>query len=182
MKKSVIYPHFELVTGYTDENLIPKRSTTDSAGYDFIVAEDTILPAYLTEYQRLQELTEGSSPYTLEEVAANTKRLKIKPTLVPTGVKAYIPPREYLQLQVRSSLPLKHWIILANGVGIIDGDYVDNPDNEGHIYFQLINLFPYDIILKKGDKIGQGIFLPYDVVPEETVNAVRQGGFGSTGT
>ena len=47
----------------------------------------------------------------------------------------------YLQLQVRSSLPLKHWLILANGVGIIDRDYYNNPDNEGHIYFQLINLF-----------------------------------------
>jgi len=37
---------------------------------------------------------------------------------------------------------------------IIDSDYYNNPDNEGHIYFQIINLFPQDIILQKGDKIG----------------------------
>ena len=180
--KNIIYPRFELVSGYTDKSLIPKRSTTDSAGYDFMVAEDTIIPAYQNLFEYLQTEMIGQSPYTLKEIAAETKRLKCKPTLVPTGIKAYIPAREYLQIQVRSSLPLKHWLILANGIGIIDGDYVDNPDNEGHIYFQLINLAPFDIILKKGDKIGQGIFLPYDIVPEETIEQVRQGGFGSTDT
>ena len=89
----------------------------------------------------------------------------------------------YLQLQVRSSLPLKHWLVLANGVGIIDRDYYNNPDNEGHIYFQLINLSPRDILLKKGDKIGQGIFLYYGTVSEDSpVKTERTGGFGSTGS
>lgn len=178
--KNIIYPKFELISKYTDESLIPKRSTTDSAGYDFVVAEDIIIPSYHNLMEQFSMTSNGQSPYTLEEMATETKRLKCKPTLVPTGVKAYIPPREYLQIQVRSSLPLKHWLILANGVGIIDGDYVDNPDNEGHIYFQLINLAPFDIILKKGDKIGQGIFLPYDIIPDDVVDRVRQGGFGST--
>ena len=183
--KHVIYPYFELVSSYDNEEnrglLMPQRSTVDSAGYDFVVAEDTIIPSYHNLIDSIVSDCTNLSPYLLPEVAEITKKKKFGPTLVPTGVKAYIPPREYLQIQVRSSLPLKHWLILANGVGIIDGDYVDNPDNEGHIYFQLINLFPYDILLRKGDKIGQGIFLPYDVIPEETITRVRQGGLGSTG-
>ena len=63
-------------------------------------------------------------------------------------MKCKLDPGTFLQLSVRSSSPLKYWLILANGVGIIDADYADNPDNEGHIYFQLINLSPFDIQLK----------------------------------
>lgn len=81
---------------------------------------------------------------------------------------------------MRSSCPLKYWIILANGVGIIDSDYVDNSDNEGHIYFQVINLSPFDIQLKKGDTIGQGIIRTYDLTDDDNSNAERTGGFGST--
>jgi hypothetical protein len=91
-----------------------------------------------------------------------------------------MPEGMYLELSVRSSCPLKHWLILANGVGIIDADYYNNPDNEGHIFFQIINLAPYDILLKKGDAIGQGIFKKYHLVDDDAVTAERQGGFGST--
>ena len=72
---------------------------------------------------------------SLEEVAKNTSALNVKPTLVPTGVKAYMPENFYLQLSLRSSCPLKYWLVLANGIGIIDSDYVDNSDNEGEIFF-----------------------------------------------
>ena len=75
---------------------------------------------------------------------------------------------------------LKNWLILANGVGIIDADYYNNHDNEGHIYFQIINLFPEDIILHKGDKIGQGVFLKYDTTIDDHAIEKRSGGFGST--
>ena len=103
-------------------------------------------------------------------------------TLVPTGIKAQIKPGQYLKLVVRSSLPLKHWLILANSEGIIDGDYYNNPDNEGEIFFQLINLSPFPILLKKGDKIGQGIFVSYDLVEGDMYGEgeTRKGGFGST--
>lgn len=120
------------------------------------------------------------SAYSLEGVSALTKKYSLKPTLVPTGVKAYIPQSQYLQLSVRSSCPLKNWLILANGVGIIDADYYNNESNEGEIFFQIINLFPEDIILHKGDKIGQGIFLDYHTVKEDLTLEKRLGGFGST--
>ena len=86
----------------------------------------------------------------------------------------------YLELSVRSSCPLKHWLILANSVGIIDADYYNNPDNEGEIFFQFINLSPFPILLKKGDAIGQGILKPYIKTEDDIASGVREGGFGST--
>ena len=118
--------------------------------------------------------------YTLTEMANFTKQLKIKPILIPTGIKCSLDPNTYLELSVRSSTPLKHWIILANGVGIIDADYYNNPDNEGHIYFQVINLSTFDIQLKKGDKIGQGIIKHYLITDDDNASGQRLGGFGST--
>ena len=63
---------------------------------------------------------------------------------------------------------------------IIDADYVDNLDNEGAIFFQVINLFPYPILLKKGDVIGQGIIKKYEVTDDDCASGVRVGGLGST--
>lgn len=63
---------------------------------------------------------------------------------------------------------------------IIDADYYNNPDNEGHIYFQVINLSPVDIELKRGDIIGQGIIHKYEIVDGDEANGIRNGGFGST--
>ena len=118
--------------------------------------------------------------YTLEEMANLTKRTKAKPTLVSTGVKCYLDEGYYLELSVRSSTPLKYWIILANSVGIIDADYCDNPDNEGEIFFQVINLSPFPIQLRKGDIIGQGIIKKYEITDDDTAEGCRLGGFGST--
>lgn len=175
-------PRFELVSKYNNKNLIPIRSTKNSAGYDFFVAKDTLIHNYRNLYQELISGADSMfSPLTLEEVSSITKATGAKPTLVPTGVKAYIPEGYYLQLQLRSSCPLKNWLILANGVGIIDSDYVDNPSNEGEIFFQIINLFPRDILLQEGEKIGQGIFLPYLTTYDDAACGERVGGFGSTG-
>ena len=184
-----IYPEFKLVSNYNDENLLPVRATDGSAGYDFVVAEDIVVPSYLNLVDIMNKRlpihpsnTDGT--VNIDQVADFTKKYQCKPTLVPTGVKAYIPEGKYLQLSVRSSCPLKNWLILANGVGIIDSDYFDNPDNEGHIYFQIINLFPQDIKLHKGDKIGQGVFLDYHRTVDdhnlERQRDKRSGGFGST--
>ena len=63
---------------------------------------------------------------------------------------------------------------------IIDRDYADNPDNEGHIFFQLINLSPFDLMIKKGEAIGQGIIKTYLTTDDDNASGVREGGFGST--
>lgn len=172
---------FEIVSKYADAGLsLPVRKTKASAGYDFQVAEDIVIPSYLSLKDKMVFYADIAYGRTLEEIAEITKATKAKPTLVPTGIKCEMPEDMYLELSVRSSCPLKHWLILANGVGIIDADYYNNPDNEGHIFFQIINLSPFDIILKKGDTIGQGIFKKYYLTEDDAATAERQGGFGST--
>ena len=186
---------FEKVKRFADQDItLPERKTECSAGYDFEVAEDIIVPSHSNLYEYLQnEATKNVSltdllldpsklktVYTLAEMADLTKLTKAKPTLVPTGVKCKLEPDTYLELSVRSSCPLKYWLILANSVGIIDADYYSNPDNDGEIFFQMINLSPYDIQLKKGDIIGQGIIKPYLKTEDDAAQGDRLGGFGST--
>ena len=174
---------FEIISAYENEGLcLPLRKTAASAGYDFEVAEDTLIPSYHKLMHKLNNAVNQDIEgwLTLSETALITKDFRVKPTLVPTGVKCQMPSNYYLELSVRSSCPLKHWLILANGVGIIDADYYNNPDNEGHIYFQIINLSPFDIMLKKGDVIGQGILKRYYTTKDDMATGDRVGGFGST--
>ena len=175
---------FERVARCADAAL-PVRSTAHSAGYDFYVAEDTVIPSYSKNFDKMMKYTwcnRVDEPITIEDIASITSKTKAKPTLVSTGVKCYLDEGTYLELSVRSSTPLKNWILLANGVGIIDADYADNESNEGEIFFQLINFSPFDIQLKKGDKIGQGIIKNYLTTDDDAASGERTGGFGSTGT
>lgn len=177
---------FEKVSRFKDVDIeMPARKTMYSAGYDFVVAEDVIIPAYddvFDEFFETDEIDEIDlyDPVTLDEAAIWYKKYHAKPTLVSTGMKCQLDNDQYLQLSVRSSCPLKNWLILANGVGIIDADYYNNPDNEGEIFFQIINLSPVPVYLKKGDRIGQGIIMKYDRTDDDSANAIREGGFGST--
>ncbi|MDD3192139.1 MAG: dUTP diphosphatase, partial [Bacilli bacterium] len=100
---------------------------------------------------------------------------------VATYVKAYMQKEEHLQLHIRSSLALKRHLRLVNGVGIIDSDYYNNEDNEGHIFIALENCSDQTIIIEKGERFVQGIFLPYLVTDTDDVSRQRNGGLGSTG-
>lgn len=145
---------FEIAKGFEDKNInLPKRKTKYSAGYDVEAAEDVIVPSF---------------------------KKGMKPTLVKTGIKAYMQDNEYLMLVNRSSNPGKKGLILANSVGIVDKDYYGNEDNDGHIMFAFYNIKEEDIEIKKGDRIGQAIFTPYLVVDNDKSEGERTGGFGST--
>ena len=176
--------HFELVNKFKDNiSLLPKRSTQASAGYDFVVAEDTVIQPLDIHWATLAEIIlpeYEKDPITLDELKAITKKTKAKPSLVSTGCKVKLDKNQYLELSVRSSCPLNYWLILANGVGIIDADYYNNPDNEGEIFFQLINLGPAAILLRKGDVIGQGIIKTYSKTDDDNSDKFRLGGLGST--
>ena len=178
---------FEVVSRFKDSKikLLPQRKTKNSAGYDLIVAEDIVLEEYQLLAGRLwSAYRDGTSKATpivdLAEMARRTKTENIKPTLVSTGVKCYMDKHEYLEISLRSSTPLKYWIIMANSVGVIDADYVDNPDNEGEIFLQLINLSPFPIQLKAGDCIGQAILHKFEITENDNAEGARIGGFGST--
>lgn len=123
--------------------------------------------------------TKNSAGYDFY-VASDTVIKAHSIALIPTGVKAYMESDEVLKIYVRSSMPMKKGLTLANNVGIIDSDYFENPDNDGHIMIQVLNFSDNDILVKKNDRIAQGIFLKYLLTDDDTTNEERKGGFGST--
>ena len=145
---------FEIAKGFEDKRInLPVRKTKFAAGYDIEAAEDIVVPSF---------------------------KKGMAPTLIPTGVKAYMEDDEVLYLYNRSSNPKKKGLILANSVGVIDKDYYGNPENDGHIMFAFFNIKDEDITIKKGDAIGQGVFSKYLVTDNDVAFGERTGGFGST--
>ena len=145
---------FEVAKGFEDKNInLPIRKTKYSAGYDIEAAEDVVIPSF----------KKGTNP-----------------TLVKTGLKAYMQDDEMLLLYNRSSNPKKKGLILANSVGVVDKDYYGNVDNDGHIMFAFYNIKDEDVEIKKGDAIGQAIFQKYLVTDDDNAEGEREGGFGST--
>lgn len=172
--------YFEVVA---EGGILPTRATKGSAGYDLYVSEDTVIRSYATEYRGLElyQYEEGYGIATLEAVEKASKGDEIlgscRPTLVPTGVACHLDEGYYVELTVRSSTPLKYWLIMANAKGVIDSDYYPN-----QMYLQLINLSPYPIQLKAGDRIAQAIIHKYETVDnEDEPTEERTSGFGSTG-
>jgi dUTP pyrophosphatase len=101
--------------------------------------------------------------------------------LVPTGVKAYFNEHETLLIYARSSLPMKYGLMLPNGVGVIDSDYVDNNSNEGELFVLLYNFTDYPVLIPKNERIAQAVFTPFLTVDDESEpRTSRTGGFGST--
>ncbi|MFZ2352857.1 dUTP diphosphatase [Paucilactobacillus nenjiangensis] len=172
---------FQVVSKKADQNInLPKRQTRQAAGYDFESSEDFVLPSIwkLKFVKIIKGLLHNIELSDDDYLDANNA---LKPVLVPTGIKAYMPENEFLMLVNRSSGPLKRRLILPNGVGIVDADYFDNEGNEGEIFFQLINYGVKDLVIKKGERIGQGIFMPFLTADdEEQPLSDRTGGFGST--
>lgn len=147
---------FEIAKGYEDKEIhLPVRKTKHAAGYDIEAAEDVIIPKF----------TLGG-----------------RPTLIPTGLKAYCQEDEFYMLVNRSSGP-KKGLVMANSIGIIDADYYENESNDGHFFFQYYNILDHDIEIKKGDIIGQVIFQKFLIVDnDQSEDVTRKGGFGSTDT
>ena len=98
-----------------------------------------------------------------------------------TGVKAYMPEDEVLLAFNRSSNAKKKGLILANGVGVIDCDYYNNPDNEGEVGFCFLNRTNETVVLQKGEKLGQCMFTKFAIADNDISGGKRTGGFGSTG-
>lgn len=136
--------------------------------------------ALAKEAQKYFDRFQGDFTLDLNQMKALVKAAGTKLTLVPTGVKCKLENDQVLHLYIRSSCPLNHYLFLGNGTGVIDSDYYNNEDNEGHIFFQIINLSPFNIVVKKGDIIGQGEITRFCKTDDDEADGVRTGGFGST--
>lgn len=144
---------FEIAKGWEDKGInLPKRSTAHSAGYDIEAAEDTIVPVY---------------------------RPGIKPTLIPTGLKAYCMDDECYFLMSRSGGPKKGFLT-PHGLGLIDSDYYENETNDGHFMVQVFNCSDHEILVKKGEAIAQVMFTKYLITDDDCATGTRVSGFGST--
>ena len=101
--------------------------------------------------------------------------------LIWTNVKAYMADNEVLQLHVRSSVGIKKGLMLKNVTGIIDADYYGNESNDGNIALALYNTGDEAVVIQKGDRLVQGIFVKYLTVDNDTfLKDERTGGIGST--
>lgn len=133
------------------EVLLPRRASKHSAGYDFYLPYEVTIPPHCST------------------------------GIIPTDIKAYMQEGEVLMLYVRSSIGIKKGLTLANGTGIVDGDYYSNTDNDGNIGIALRNETDTTIILEKGERVMQGVFVNYLVTDDDNTNTERAGGFGSSG-
>ena len=102
--------------------------------------------------------------------------------LVPTGLVVEAPPGHFLGVFARSSTPLKRGLMVANGVGVIDGDYCGPKDE---IKIQVLNFTASPVTVSRGDRIAQGLFLPVVRVEwresDDPLRSGSRGGFGATG-
>lgn len=144
---------FEVVSKYKNENLELPRRATQHAA--------------------------GYDLSVAENITINPGEIK----LVSTGLKAYMQAGEVLYLYDRSSNPRKKGLVMINSVGVIDGDYYNNPGNEGEIFAQMQNITESEVVLEKGERIVQAVFMSFLVADgdEEVTKSTRTGGFGSTG-
>ncbi len=144
------------ITSMYDKIIIPKRSTTGSAGYDFY------------------------SPYEISRIPAHSSNT------IPTGIKCRMDkPDEagvyVLSIYPRSSLGINKGVTLANTVGIVDSDYYGNETNEGHIFITLTNNTDEEVVIEDHEKIVQGIITLAYLTTDDAAEGTRTGGTGSTG-
>ena len=148
-------------------------------GYQTVFSEDEARAAF-RELKLPERKTENSAGYDFFLPLP----IALKPnetTVLPTGIKVHIDKGFFLQMVVRSSIGIKHGIVLMNTIGIIDSDYYGNPENEGHILLALRNTSDKVFFAQDGERIAQGIFSPYAITVNDKANGERVGGIGSTG-
>ena len=143
---------FERVSGF-DKAILPARKTAGSCGYDIHIYSAT--------------------PTTIKPHESK---------VFCTGIKAYMPSDEFLAIYIRSSIGIKKNLMLKNSVCIIDEDFYNNKENEGHIIIALYNYGDEPVTLEPFERVAQGVFQKYGVVDNDDADQIRTGGIGSTGT
>ena len=159
-----------------DEIPLPKRATKGSAGYDIVSPVDIYLHL---DKERYPDKTYGLSSYQYYTRPPKTFMI------IPLGIRVHMPNGIVFVKVPRSGQGIKYGINLLNSMSVIDEDFYFS-DNEGHIMLAIrfnggINN-ERKFSLKKGERICQGLFLPYFTTEDDDADGIRNGGLGSTGT
>ena len=144
---------FEVAKGFEDRGVVlPQRKTAKSAGYDIIALTD-------------------EDVYVHPGMSVNLE----------TGVKACMEDDEVMLLFIRSSLGIKKGITLSNSCAVIDADYYNNSDNDGHFILNVINTSNEVQCIPARSRVAQAVFVKYLTVDDDKATGERVGGIGSTG-
>lgn len=170
-------------------DLYPKKATKSSAGYDFFMPFDLDL-----EPDKIYKIPTGFkwNPFDsyikakVDFPESDDKNKKNVASNNPFENTIFVPTvhllieSPVLLLLPRSSLGFNYGFRLLNGTGVIDADYFNNKKNEGHIIVGC--RVDKALSLKQGDKLCQGIIVPYVYNKhDEEIDTKREGGIGSTG-
>ena len=140
-----------------------------------------VITAYKNQGINLpKRATKHSAGYDIESaetITINPGEIK----KVPTGLKVAMEYDEALFVYPRSSLGIKKQLITSNAVGVVDADYYNNEDNEGHLMVPILNFGKEAVTIQKGERIAQGIFQKFFTTDDDQANGDRKGGFGSSG-
>ncbi len=154
------------------EHISPAQYRADSEGFSAVMPlADIPLP---------RRATTGSAGYDIICPVETVIPPGGQCTL-PTGLRVFMEPGWVFLCCPRSSMGRKYGLRLANTVGVVDSDYV-LAENEGHILLAVVNGGSAPLALHPGDRIVQGLFLPFGIAEEEEVTGQRHGGYGSTGS
>ena len=100
--------------------------------------------------------------------------------LIPANVIVATPPGFALLVTSRSSTPRKKGLTQPHGLGVIDQDFCGEKDE---IQIQVHNFLSEKVLVERGEKIAQGLFVRCERAEFEELEKVKtttRGGFGST--
>ena len=95
--------------------------------------------------------------------------------LIKTGVTWETDEQVVCLVVPRSGLAAKHGITLLNSPGVVDADY------RGEWLCNLINHSDTAVVICEGERIAQGVVMPFLFVGNIVQTERGSGGFGSTG-
>ena len=162
-----------------DRASIPEYATGGSACFDIKVC--------ISNGQRLRSFNAFNKEMMIvvKGVGGAQDAFQLPPgirVLVPTGLIFDIPEKHVMKMYIRSSQALKKGLVMANGVGIIDSDYVEET------FLMLENVSDSMATIEHGERIAQCLVektlrIKIEETTEKPVQkTARDGGFGSTGT
>lgn len=144
---------------------VPVRGDEGSAGHDFYSNDDVVIKG-----NRLIQKEDGSFGIKFDEHT------------FWTDIKVGMPKDKVMIVEVRSSVGLNYHANIKNGNGVIDASYYFNPKTDGNVGINLVNYSTEDIVIKRGERIAQGLVVDYSVASnDKPLNTNRSGGSGSSG-